>query len=106
MYTISNATEGQTTTYAYASVSDSWVAEHLKGGSDGGAINSTGKVRSFNMFPTCDRVTILPDGKGKFSVAAVAVVVPVPVPVAVAVAVAVAVCMSVFAMDAFALNFI
>eukprot|EP00729_Bicosta_minor_P010915 gene10915-9747_t len=54
-------TINQTTTYAYASVSDAWVAETLGGGS---AIKRTGKVRSFNMFPTCDRVTILPDGQG------------------------------------------
>ena len=62
VYTISNVTEGPKTTYGYASVSDAWVTDTLEGG---GAIKSTGKVRSFNIFPTCDRVTILPGGKGE-----------------------------------------
>merc|ERR1711862_278829 len=45
------------TLFAYASVADGWVESALCK-----KLGQSGKTRSFNMFPTCDRVTVLKNG--------------------------------------------
>lgn len=49
---------GAQVTYGYASVRDGWVASVL-----GKPVPGTGRVRSRNLFPSCDRVTTLADGQ-------------------------------------------
>ena len=47
------------TTYAYASVHDEWIETVLINKS----VPTTGRVRSMNCFPSCDRVTVYKDGR-------------------------------------------
>jgi hypothetical protein len=46
------------TTYGYASVKDEWVSKLAELD-----VESTGRVRSMNTFPSCDRITVYKDGR-------------------------------------------